>query len=245
MKGTPKFDYRRFTEHLIDRGMVDRGTVSHVLQQCEATGALLSEIMVQEGLVSDWEVARVVCELYHVPFLPLKVYPANKAAMEGLDPDYLRQYGLVPLDRFGDVLTVVVPGIVPSTVLTGLVDDKRVQIVPVVGSVTDNRRWLMENLPGPDTGGVSMGARPAARSTARPAPPNPAAAEMPSSLDEIAAALPEDLEWEAIFDAGEEAVQLELLGKGDDMDLLSDSPAPKPQPPAGKELRLKGESEDA
>ena len=238
MKGTPKFDYRRFTEHLIDRGMVDRGTVGHVLQQCEATGALLSEIMVQEGLVSDWEVARVVCELYHVPFLPLKVYPANKAAMEGLDPDYLRQYGLVPLDRFGNVLTVVVPGIVPSTVLMGLVDDRKVQIVPVVGSVTDNRRWLMENLPGPDTAGVSASARPTA---ARPAS-RPAAPEVPSSMDDIAAALPDDLEWEAIFDAGEEAVQLELLGKeGEEIDLLSEPPAPKP---SGGQLRLKGEEDD-
>jgi hypothetical protein len=240
VKGTPKFDYRRFTEHLIDRGMVDRGTVSHVLQQCEATGALLSEIMVQEGLVSDWEVARVVCELYHVPFLPLKVYSANKAAMEGLDPDYLRQYGLVPLDRFGNVLTVVVPGIVPSTVLMGLVDDRRVQIVPVVGSVTDNRRWLMENLPGPDTAGVSKSARPPAAGPAS----RPAATEVPSSMDDIAAALPDDLEWEAIFDAGEEAVQLELLGKeGEEIDLLSDPPAPGPKP-SGSQLRLKGEEDD-
>ncbi len=187
MKSSQKFEYRRFAEHLVDRGLADRDTINLVLEQCNSTGALLPEILVQEGHVSDWEIARVVCELYHVPFMTVEVCPPNADAMEGLDPDYLRQFGIVPLDRFGKVLTVIVPGIVPSTVLDGLVAQPGVSVIPVVGSVTSNRRWLNENLPAPEV----------------------------EAMDGIAAALPDDGNWAGIFDAGEEGVQLELHDKDD------------------------------
>ena len=190
MKSTSyKFDYHRFADSLIDRGLVEREAIQHVLQQCEATGSLLPEILVTEGMVSDWEVSRVASELYHLPYLPVETYPPATEVLEGLDSEYLRQYGLVPLDRLGTLLTVAMPGIVPARVLDGLRHGDNDHILPVVGSVSSNRRWLNENLP---------------------------ESQLPG-LDQIAAALPggDDLEvgdWAEIFDAGDQAVNLELQG---------------------------------
>jgi hypothetical protein len=181
VKSTQRFDYRRFADSLVDRGLIDHETIEHVVTQCEATGGLMSELLVTEDLVSDWEVARVACELYHLPFLTVDNYPPSPEALEGLDPDYLRQYALVPLDRHGKLLTIIMPGLVPSAVLDALAFDGT-RVLPLAGSVSSNRRWLQEHLP---------------------------SAEGVGSLEQVGAALPQG-DWASIFDAGDEAVQLDL-----------------------------------
>lgn len=185
MKSSQKLDYSRFAEALAERQLVDRATLDHVVQQCAATGALMTDILVREGLLSDWEVSRVSCELYGLSYLPVASYPPVDGILEGLDPDYLRQYGLVPLDRFGSLLTVTMPGLVPSEILEGLACGDGVHVLPAVGSVTGNREWLETNLP-PSTMG---------------------------SLDDVGASLPSSdmgSDWAELFDAGEEAVQNDL-----------------------------------
>jgi len=186
---SPNLDYRRLTDHLTDKGLVDRETVQHVLQQCQTTGALLPEILVTEGFVSDWELSRVCSDLFHLPYLPIEVYPPKDEAREGFDDDFLRQYGLVPLDRFGTVVTVAMPGVVPTEVLEALGSgDTVARILPVVGSVTSNRRWIDENYP-------------AIRGIA-----SPLAAGGASSTD--------DDSWANLFDDADLAVNLDLQGDG-------------------------------
>ena len=119
--------------------------------------------------------------------------------------------------------TVGIPNGFPTDVLQGLVADDSLTVVPLVGSVTSNRRWLNEHLPVP-------------------------------SLDSLGAALPSD-DWENIFDAGDEAVQVELQAELDaatasgelDMGDIG-MPEPAPATPAAAkpklELRLKGEGDN-
>ena len=184
MKSSQKLDYNRLADALSERNLVDRGALDHILQQCTATGSLMPDLLVREGLISDWELSRVVCELYGLPFLPVNVYPPSESAMDGLNPDYLRQYGLVPMDRFGKLITVAMPGMVPNSILDGLAAGEGLSILPGVGTVEGNRAWLEEHLPPPETG-----------------------------LDQIRASLPSDgdsldiADWGNIFDAGDEAVQ--------------------------------------
>lgn len=201
MKSTHhRFDYTRFGEAFVERGLLDAETLRHVLAQCQATRTLLPEILVAESLVSDWEVSRVACELYHLPFLPVNLYEPDRDVLGQFDANFLRRFALVPLDRYGELLTVVMPGLVPSDVLESLRLGPSTRMMPVVGSVASNRQWLHEHLPGPA----------------------PAAA--PSGVDASLPALPADAtlqgsdgdqDWLNIFDAGEEAVQLDIKSKQD------------------------------
>ena len=193
MKSTiHRFDYVRFGEAFVERGLLDVETVNHVLAQCHATRALLPEILVAESYVSDWEVSRIACELYHLPFLTVDLYEPSKDVISQFDANFLRQFALVPLDRYGELLTVVMPGLVPSDVLEGLRVSESMKIMPIVGSVQSNRHWLAEHLPGPIPS---------------------ASAERALNMDFDAIGSEED--WLNIFDAGEEAVQLDLKSKQD------------------------------
>lgn len=205
-KSTNRFDYARFGEALVERSLIDRDVLSHVLRQVTATRALLPEVLVRENLVSDWEVSRVACELYHLPFLPIDQYQPSPSALDGYDLAYLRHFALVPLDRFGGLVTVVMPALVPSEVLDGLRTAQNGRVLPVVGSVASNRRWLEERFTSktpsaPTRAAGAAGAKPAAPPT-RPALPTPAPQGPAVNLDEG--------DWGTLFDAGDEAVQLGL-----------------------------------
>jgi len=61
--------------------------------------------------------------------------------------EFLREHRLIPVDRFGDLLTVCMPAIVPADVLGMLAALKNLHVQPLVGTVETNNRWFEEHLP--------------------------------------------------------------------------------------------------
>jgi hypothetical protein len=188
VKTSQKLDFGRFAEALVERGLVDREVLNHVLHQCQTTGALLPNLLVMEGFVADWELSKVVCEIFNLPFLTVKIYPPREGLAEEIDPDFLRHYSLVPLDRYGKLMTVAMPGLVSKEILDALRNEKTHKILPVVGTVLTNREWLDEHII---------------------APAMPTAPEK-TQEDGLPPLTSQDEEWTNIFDAGDEAVQHDL-----------------------------------
>jgi len=181
VKPTPRLDYERLADALIDRGLLDRDAALLVLQQAHTAGMPFCEILVAENLVSDWEVARVAAEIFNLPFLPVEVTSPNDRLLSGLDKDYLRKHALVPVERVGDVITVSMPGMVPTPILNAMCPAEGSIVLPVVGLVQSNRAWLTRFAPSVEV--------------AKPSLP---------AVDT------DDTDWGNIFDAGDEAVQLTL-----------------------------------
>lgn len=208
MKQNQRLDYSRLADAVIERGLIEPSAVQHVLDQCSESGELMPELLVRENLISDWELARLVCEVFGLAFLPVDSYEPSLDACEGLDRGFLHEHGLVPLDLFGSLMTVAMPGLVPTEVLGSLSEKTECRILPVVGTVASNRSWLEEHLP---------------LQAAAPAP----AAE--AAVDEVAAPLPASLEdesWGDLFDAADAAVQHSLTDE------------PKPALPEGPAMSL-------
>lgn len=177
-----RLDYNRFAEVLSERGLVDPQTLQLVLQQSFSTGEPFPEILIRENLVTDWELSRTACEAFQLVFLSVDVYPPSKEAVELVDPQFMHQQCIVPLDCYGNLLTIALPGLTPSEVIASLGEKLGKTIQPVVGTAASNRRWLNENV------------------------------KLPKSLDSVASPLPASLEedWSQVFDQGDAAVLMDL-----------------------------------
>jgi hypothetical protein len=147
VKNKQRLAHELLADSLRDRRMVEPKTLEHVLHQCHQTGALFTEQLVRDGVVSDWELAQVCCEAFGLPFMPVDLYEPDVELIALFEPQTLRQSALVPLERFGNVLVVAMPCMVPSEVLDDIADRLNVKVMPVVGSVRANVRFLDENLP--------------------------------------------------------------------------------------------------
>lgn len=221
MKTKHRLDYNRLAEALGERGLIAPDSLQHVLHQCLGSRVLFPEVLVSENLISDWEIARVVSEVFGLPFLTPQVYSPSPKALEGMKKEFLHQHDLVPLDRFGKLMTLAMPALTPSEIIGGFGREYGVEVIPVVSTVLSNRHWLYENMP------IAQAPAPAA-------PPAAAADEnaMPD-LDDVQSALPQNIEdlgddWANLFDEGDAAVLLDLDPSASDVD--------EPGPPLGEDL---------
>ncbi len=146
VKNKQRLDHELLAEALRDRNLVPAKTLEHILAQCVQTGALFTEQLVRDGVVSDWELGLLCSEKFGLPFMPVDMYDPDRELLALFEPTMLRQNALVPLDRFGKVLVVAMPCMVPSEVLDEIETRLSVRVMPVVGSVRANVRYLEENL---------------------------------------------------------------------------------------------------
>jgi hypothetical protein len=136
----------RLARSLVERGLVLGDMIEQIFQTCSASGGLLTEALVQEGLMTDWELSRIACEVFNLPFMPVEVHAPTERALEGLDPEFLKRWCLVPLVRNGDLLTIAIPAAISPQTFDELAAMSGGELAIVVGSVLTNRQWLRENL---------------------------------------------------------------------------------------------------
>lgn len=146
MSNNQRLGYQRLAEVLVERELVEPQAVQDALTMGAHGGLPFPEALVTANLVADWELSRVVCELYGLPFLTVDMVEPEAGARDGLDLEFLRENGLVPLSRHGQVLTVCMPSVVPAEVLGCLAAESDSVVMPVVGTVQTNRRWIANHL---------------------------------------------------------------------------------------------------
>lgn len=185
MKNNQRLDYATLSEVLGQRGLVEPQRLSLALQTCQKTNTPFPEALVTDNLIGDWELSRVVCDVYGLPFLPVDIYAPDAKDLEGLDKDFLRAHRLVPVGRHGNLLVVAMPAVVQADVLAALGNHSKLRIQPVVSTVLTNNRWLEEFM------------------AAEIAGPLPAEGE---------AAAGQGNGWGSIFDEGDAKVLLDLGG---------------------------------
>ncbi len=150
MPNHDRLAYELLADSLSDRNLVGADALAHILGQCLRSGGLFPAILVREGLVSDWELSRVACDVFGLPFLPLEVVTPSSDLVEVLDAGFIRQHCVVPLDRFGDLMTIAMPGMVEGVVLREIEKLLNVQVKPIVSSVDSNMRWIEANIETPE-----------------------------------------------------------------------------------------------
>lgn len=158
MKNSHRLDYASLAEILGQRGLVESQRLKLALQTSQTGPIPFPEVLVAENLIGDWDLSRIVCEIYGLPFLPVDVYSPTREALANLDPDLLRQHRLIPLTLHKQVLTLCMPALVPADVLGLIASSSELHVMPVVGSVNSNNRWLAEHLAAPEPQAMPDGA---------------------------------------------------------------------------------------
>lgn len=237
IKNAQRLDYQGLAAALDQRGLIESSKLQLALNTSAQSGKPFPEVLVEDDLIGDWELSRVVCELYNLPFLPVDFCSPNSDAMEIFDRETLQNYRIVPLSRFGDLVTVVMPAIVPADVLGTLAVGASVHILPVVGTVSSNNRWIGENL-GSDEAPAE--ATPAPLPARGPSVGADGLPELPSlgdisinmpdagSVPELEVLPAEADDWSNIFDQGDAKVMMNL---GDGSPEGDPPPPPRPRPP--------------
>ncbi|MDF1838636.1 MAG: hypothetical protein P1V35_12270 [Planctomycetota bacterium] len=147
MKFTQRLDYGRLAEALTERDMVALASIQELLKASNEGGQAFPEALVESNLIPDWDLSRVVCDVFHLPFLPLDQAKPDKELLALFNKAFLQSSALVPVSRYGNVLTIAMPAIVQADTLALLSAETDMFLLPIVSTVSSNRKWLEEHCP--------------------------------------------------------------------------------------------------
>jgi hypothetical protein len=149
VKSRQRLEYGRLAEILAERGIVDQRAIQDALQFSQRGGPPFPEALVTANLVADWELSRLVCEIYGLPFLTVDLVDPDPKASAGVDSSFCMKECIVPLSKHGSVLTVLMPSLSTTEILDALGRQCGLSIHPICGTVRSNRQWLEQKFSAP------------------------------------------------------------------------------------------------
>ncbi len=122
-------------EIVVDLGFADRETVDAAVAESRSSGRNTGTVLVDRGVLSPYQLARVIAERFGVDFVDLSEFAVDHAAASLISPDTARRYEVVPIG-FADDQTLLLATPDPANVLA--IDDismmTALDVQPVVAS---------------------------------------------------------------------------------------------------------------
>jgi type IV pilus assembly protein PilB len=160
MQYLDKIIRKRLGDILVQEGLIRAEQLEDSLTEQSRTGRLLGEILVESGLVTEWDIAKVISKQYQIPFILASSYDIASEVKELFDPLFLQRHQFIPLDRFGSTLTIAVGSILSTEIVEAVREKTGCDPFVYVGLASDVRQTLEKLHPalrskGPLEGGIS------------------------------------------------------------------------------------------
>ena len=128
-----QFD-KRLMQILIKESMIDEDKAAQVMEYANSQKRSFSAIAIEDGYVDDNALVGAVAKVVNMPPIDLSKIRASEDALDTLSQDMAEDYGVLPISRLGNVLTMAVTN--PFNIL--MLDDVQIitgcDIKPVVSS---------------------------------------------------------------------------------------------------------------
>ncbi len=128
---------RKLWELLLDDEIVSQEQLDSGLDRQKETGESLVRTLIEQGAVTEWEMAATLGKQLNVPFITLSHYEIDREILDCIPEAIVKRYRIVPVDRTDDTLTIALAD--PSNIY--LLDELRLltkcQIVPVISFESD------------------------------------------------------------------------------------------------------------
>lgn len=108
---------RKLGEILLHEQLVTKEQVEECLAEQSAGGELLGEILVRKGYCSEKDIAETIATQFSFPYLEPDQYYISSDVFRLLPMEFIEKHSVIPLDRFGETLVIVVAGPLDDEVL--------------------------------------------------------------------------------------------------------------------------------
>lgn len=144
MKGLEKLTSIRLAEVLTHKGVVPTDVITDALYAQDRHGESFVDLLVSGGNITEWDLSKIVVENFQLPFIMAGNYDISQESQDVIPKEVLFENLLVPMDKIGDIMTVIMPILTPFEVLSKIQKDTGTELFPYVGLITENKRILGE-----------------------------------------------------------------------------------------------------
>lgn len=144
MANVHRMTKKRLGELLLQEGVIRQEHLDESLEEQQQTGELIGDILVRRGFCTESDVARTISTQFSFPYISVMHYHISPE-MAGLFPlEHLEKNLFVPIDKFGDVLNVVVAGLLDQDVVEDIEKTTGCTAQVYVGMVSEVKQVIRE-----------------------------------------------------------------------------------------------------
>ena len=122
---------------LLQRGVITNQQLSEALQIQKEQGGLLGEILTRLGFTKEEDIAQALAIQHDLPYLPLDNYEVDTELVKLVPETLARKYYLLPVDKMGDILTVVMANPMDENAIRELEQRTKCKIEVFVATYTE------------------------------------------------------------------------------------------------------------
>ena len=130
---TPK----RLGEIFTHSGLISNEQLEEALADQDKTSEHLGVLLVNRGYVTERDVAEAIATQFSLPYLSPTQYFAPSEMETVIPMEVMKTHQLVPIDRLGKILMVVIAGPVDNDVLEKIETDTKSTLQIYVGTISD------------------------------------------------------------------------------------------------------------
>ncbi|MHC4821090.1 MAG: GspE/PulE/PilB domain-containing protein [Planctomycetota bacterium] len=138
---------KRLSEVLSNEGILTKTQIQEAEKYLRQPEDPLGPHLIRCGFITSWDLAKCVCTHFTLPFFDLSSFKPNQEVVELLEPAFMHGYGILPLDRFGKILTLAVMEALSPEVLQSIVDKTELSPYMYVAPFDAIRSQLEEHAP--------------------------------------------------------------------------------------------------
>lgn len=134
-------------EILVSEGIINQEQVEEALEIQRKTGELLGLILMDMGIVSESDIAKIISTQYQLPFICLANYQADEKLVKLFPKEFLHKNRLIPFDKVGEMLLMIVCEIPPEKVLEEIPKLTHLNAALYVGYCSEVMKFLQTHAP--------------------------------------------------------------------------------------------------
>ena len=128
---------KRIGDILLERKLITKDILEKALEHQRQTGGSITQYLLHYGYIDEKQLAQCLCSQFKVPYLPLESYDISDEIIKLVPIDIAEKYWLVPIDKQGDSLMVVMIDPLDSKVIRELEEMTGLKVIPFVGIISE------------------------------------------------------------------------------------------------------------
>lgn len=137
MSNVKRMTQMRLGELLLREGLITKEDLDAALQMQEESGQMLGEILLDLGVITEHAIAEALANQFSLPYLSTSQCYLSRDLMDQFPVEFMRRYVLLPLDRFGNVLSVLLGGVLNEPAMKAIEEKTGCQVQAYIGTRTE------------------------------------------------------------------------------------------------------------
>jgi len=136
-EASPPQKKKKIGEILLAHNLITKDMLDKALAYQEQCGCSITQYLLAYGYIDENQLAQCLCTQFGIPYLPLSSYEISDEIIKLVPVDLAQKYWLIPVDRRGDSLMLVMIDPLDTKAIKDVEDITGYKVMPFVGIISE------------------------------------------------------------------------------------------------------------